>query len=194
MFMLRNTQRAAARGYSVGSGASGAVSIGVGDQAPTVVRFCWQGEGGDPPMEEIERDGRRLLVPRYGRGDIVEEESTFERVSPPTEAEAEAEAPAFIPVPEPVLFESAPSPEPESAQAELAEPEAPAPLSPEAPSRPELDLGFIFRERFRLLSRANDCGEGRLRAIEHTVTVTRRELGLDLERAKRLVLAAIAKS
>jgi hypothetical protein len=83
--------------------------------------------------------------------------------------------------PEPVSVTPAPEPEPL------------APGLSEPPARPEPDPGLIFRERFRLLARANDPGEARLRAIEYTVTVARRELGLDLERAKQLVLAAIAK-
>ena len=68
MFMLRHTQRASKRGYAV---AASAASLEVGDQAPPrsyVIR--WANEP-DQKTEEVERDGKRLVMPRYGsnRGD-----------------------------------------------------------------------------------------------------------------------------
>ena len=66
MFMLRNVQRAAKRGYAV---AASAVSLEVGlvdrEPAQTVV-FSWA--GGDREMDVIERDGQKISVPRYGDG------------------------------------------------------------------------------------------------------------------------------
>jgi hypothetical protein len=186
MFLLRNTQRAAKRGYAVGSGAASlAVSVGGGggDQAPTVVWARWMTSDGErraPAMEEVERDGRRFSVPRYDaeRRGIVEGEVAG---APALIERGELEEQELAS--EPVAVTPAPEPEPVVLAPGLSEP----------PARPELDLGLVFRERFKLLSRANDSGEGRLRAIEHAVNVARRELGLDFERAKQLVLVAVAK-
>jgi hypothetical protein len=65
MFMLRNTQRASKRGYAV---AASAVSfeVGFGDQAaPRNYVIRWANEP-DQETEEVERDGKRLVMPRYG--------------------------------------------------------------------------------------------------------------------------------
>jgi hypothetical protein len=69
MFMLRNTQRAAKRGYAVAaSAASPEVGLNNPASAQTIV-FKWA--GGDREMDVIERDGKNISVPRYdsGRGD-----------------------------------------------------------------------------------------------------------------------------
>jgi hypothetical protein len=60
--------------------------------------------------------------------------------------------------------------------------------------RPDLDFAAICEERRKLLTPDAGPEEGRLRAIEYSVNLARRELGLDLEAAKKLVLPAIAKS
>jgi hypothetical protein len=57
--------------------------------------------------------------------------------------------------------------------------------------RPEPDFGLVFRERFKLIVGNVGPEEGRLRAIEHTVAEYRKHHGVDLETAKRAVLAAI---
>ena len=66
MFMLRNTQRAAKRGYAVAASAA-SLEVGHDDRAPTqTVVFRWA--GGDREMDVIERDGQEISVPRYGDG------------------------------------------------------------------------------------------------------------------------------
>jgi hypothetical protein len=70
MFMLRNTQRASKRGYSVAASAASLEVSRANDQAqPQTIVFSWA--GGDREMDSIERDGQRISVPRYddGRGD-----------------------------------------------------------------------------------------------------------------------------
>jgi hypothetical protein len=58
--------------------------------------------------------------------------------------------------------------------------------------KPEPDFGLVFRERFKLILGSMGAEEGRLRAIEHTVAEYRKRHDVDLETAKRAVLAAIA--
>jgi hypothetical protein len=68
MFMLRNTQRASKRGYAVAaSAASLEVSLDNPASAQTVV-VRWGGDDSDREMDVIERDGKRIPVPRYDRG------------------------------------------------------------------------------------------------------------------------------
>jgi hypothetical protein len=71
MFMLRNTQRASKRGYAIAaSAASLEVSLDKQASARTVV-FSWAKGDSDREMDVIERDGKKISVPRYddGRGD-----------------------------------------------------------------------------------------------------------------------------
>ena len=71
MFMLRNMQRAAKRGYAVAASAA-SLEVGLADRAPAqTVVFSWA--GGDREMDVIERDGKKISVPRYGdgRGDVA---------------------------------------------------------------------------------------------------------------------------
>jgi hypothetical protein len=65
MFMLRNTQRASKRGYAVAASAA-SLEVGFGDQAaPRNYVIRWANES-DLETEEVERDGKRLVMPRYG--------------------------------------------------------------------------------------------------------------------------------
>ena len=65
MFMLRNTQRASKRGYAVAASAT-SLEVGFGDQAaPRNYVIRWANEP-DQETEEVERDGKRLVMPRYG--------------------------------------------------------------------------------------------------------------------------------
>jgi excisionase family DNA binding protein len=68
------------------------------------------------------------------------------------------------------------------------EPEPPAP-----PVELASDFAAIYRERIKLVGGDPGQEEPRLRAIEFTVNACRANTGLDLEQAKRIVLAAIAK-
>ena len=65
MFMLRNTQRAAKRGYAVAASAA-SLDVSLDNQAQRVV-FSWAGDS-DREMDVIERDGRSIPVPRYDNG------------------------------------------------------------------------------------------------------------------------------
>jgi hypothetical protein len=70
MFMLRNTQRASKRGYAVAaSAASLEVSLDNPASAQTVV-LRWGGDGADREMDVIERDGKKISVPRYDKGRV----------------------------------------------------------------------------------------------------------------------------
>ena len=89
MFLLRNTQRASKRGYAVAASAA-SLEVGFGDQAaPRNYVIRWANEP-DQETEEVERDGKRLVMPRYGsnraddadadgRGDDCLEGGGFER-------------------------------------------------------------------------------------------------------------------
>jgi hypothetical protein len=70
MFMLRNTQRASKRGYAVAaSAASHEVSLDKQASVQTVV-FRWGGDDSDREMDVIERDGKKISVPRYDKGRV----------------------------------------------------------------------------------------------------------------------------
>ena len=65
MFFLRNVHRAAKRGYAVAASAA-SFEVGFGDQAaPRNYVIRWANEP-DQETEEVERDGKRLVMPRYG--------------------------------------------------------------------------------------------------------------------------------
>ena len=71
MFLLRNTQRAAKRGYAVAASAA-SLEVGLNNPASAqtiVVR--WAGDDPAREMDVIQRDGKTIPVPRYddGRGD-----------------------------------------------------------------------------------------------------------------------------
>ena len=75
MFILRNTQRASKRGYAVAASAASFEVSQASDQASAqTVVFRWGGDGSDREMDVIERDGKRLSIPRYGGelGDCLE--------------------------------------------------------------------------------------------------------------------------
>ena len=74
MFMLRNTQRAAKRGYAVATSAASLEVSQASDQASAqTVVFRWGGGDSDREMDVIERDGKKLSIPRYGElGDCLE--------------------------------------------------------------------------------------------------------------------------
>jgi hypothetical protein len=67
-----------------------------------------------------------------------------------------------------------------------------ATLSFYRPSQP--DFGLVYRERLKLLRRNVPEEEARARAYDFTVSVCREHSGCDLEKAKSLVRAAIAKA
>jgi hypothetical protein len=69
MFMLRNTQRAAKRGYAVAASAA-RLEVGLGDREPRQIIVSWRNPGeekstDDDGWETIERDGQTVWVPRY---------------------------------------------------------------------------------------------------------------------------------
>jgi hypothetical protein len=70
MFLLRNTQRAAKRGYAVSASAA-SLEVSHNNHAAQTVVFRWGGDDSDREMDVIERDGEKISVPRYdgGRGD-----------------------------------------------------------------------------------------------------------------------------
>ena len=75
IFILRNTQRASKRGYAVAASAASLEVSQASDQASAqTVVFRWGGDGSDREMDVIERDGKRLSIPRYGGelGDCLE--------------------------------------------------------------------------------------------------------------------------
>ena len=61
MFAIRNSARARRRGWIT---SAAAVDLTVGSAAPRNIVITWGGEKAE--MEEIERDGNKLSVPRYG--------------------------------------------------------------------------------------------------------------------------------
>jgi hypothetical protein len=66
MFMLRNTQRAAKRGYAVAASAA-SLEVGFDNRASAQnVVFRWAGDDPAREMDVIERDGKAIPVPRYG--------------------------------------------------------------------------------------------------------------------------------
>ena len=101
MFMLRNVQRAAKRGYAV---AASAASLEVNVDAPPVrytVRWMNERDSKSCPeseADELERDGQTIAVPRYG-GDADPGEGML--ATPPALIEApfvEPEAPSPVEV------------------------------------------------------------------------------------------------
>ena len=71
MFFLRNTQRAAKRGYAVAASAA-SLEVGFGDRAqPQHITISWGDDDSARETDVIERDGKNISVPRYddGRGD-----------------------------------------------------------------------------------------------------------------------------
>ncbi len=66
MFLLRNTQRAAKRGYAVAASAA-SLEVGFGDRAqPQHITISWGGDDSARETDVIERDGKSIPVPRYG--------------------------------------------------------------------------------------------------------------------------------
>jgi hypothetical protein len=60
--------------------------------------------------------------------------------------------------------------------------------------RLEPDLSLVHRERMKLLQRNLGADEARLRSLDFTIDFARKHFGCDLEKAKALVRAAIAKA
>jgi hypothetical protein len=109
MFMLRNVQRAAKRGYAVAASAA-SLEVGLADRAPAqTVVFSWA--GGDREMDVIERDGKKISVPRYGdgRGDDCLEGEVATPAAMIAHEHQDAVAPALEPVAADVLAERAPT-------------------------------------------------------------------------------------
>ena len=124
MFMLRNTQRAAKRGYAVATSAASLEVSQASDQASAqTVVFRWGGGDSDREMDVIERDGKKLSIPRYGElGDCLEgalaesavliEHADTRGLEPAPGLEVEpAEEPSAIEASEPEAPVSAPPPE-----------------------------------------------------------------------------------
>ena len=65
MFMLRNTQRASKRGYAV---AASAGSLEAGHEPARTMVLRWDGDVLDRGIDLIERDGKKISVPRYASG------------------------------------------------------------------------------------------------------------------------------
>src|SRR6476659_4494068 len=63
MFMLRNTQRASKRGYAVAASAAG---LEAGREPAQTIVVRWAGD--DREMDLIERDGKKISVPRFDDG------------------------------------------------------------------------------------------------------------------------------
>jgi hypothetical protein len=149
MFMLRNTQRAAKRGYAVAASAA-TLAVGFDNCAPArTIVFRWGGDDSAPEMDVIERDGKSISVPRYGDGrgdDCLEGE-----VATPAVSIEQAAAVAFEPEPVPSSQMEVLSVVPEQAAAVAFEPE-PVPSSPmEALSVvPEPEPAAVRHERERI--------------------------------------------
>jgi hypothetical protein len=60
--------------------------------------------------------------------------------------------------------------------------------------RPEIDIGLVHSERFKILSRNVDAAEAHARSYDYAISVHRSHYGSDLEAAKRAVMAAIKRS
>jgi hypothetical protein len=107
MFLLRNSQRAAKRGYAVAVSAAN-LEVGSGDRAqPQTYVFRWA-DGPDREMETIERDGKEISIPRYDKvrsNDCLEGE-----VATPATMIGHAAAVEPAPEPEPEPVAVAPSP------------------------------------------------------------------------------------
>jgi hypothetical protein len=86
MFTLRNSARSRRRGWITSAGAP---DLTVTAEQPRTITFRWAGE--DPATDTIERDGRRIEVPRYGpspiEGEVVKPPVLIEHVEPPAPAE-----------------------------------------------------------------------------------------------------------
>jgi hypothetical protein len=121
MFMLRNTQRAAKRGYAVVASAA-SLEVGLVDREPRQIIVSWRSTGeeksdGDDGWETIERDGQTIRVPRYDgarRDDDIEGELSL----PATmleHAAADGPEPEREPVASTPMEALSVAPEPESA-------------------------------------------------------------------------------
>jgi hypothetical protein len=60
--------------------------------------------------------------------------------------------------------------------------------------RPEIDIGLVHSERFKILSRNVDAAEAHARSYDYAISVHRSHYGSDLAAAKRAVMAAIKRS
>jgi len=94
MFLLRNTQRAAKRGYAVAASAA-SLEVSLGEREPQHVTISWGDPSAERETDVIERDGQTFEVPRYGRGDDCLE---GELSTPATLIEHDANAPEPEPV------------------------------------------------------------------------------------------------
>jgi hypothetical protein len=65
MFLLRNTQRVSKRDYAVAASAA-SFEVGFDNRVPKTFVVRWASDDSAREMETIERDGRRIPVPRYG--------------------------------------------------------------------------------------------------------------------------------
>ncbi len=101
MFFLRNVHRAAKRGYAVAASAASLEMTVNANAEPVRYIVRWQGEDeADDGVEMIERDGKQIPVPRYGKpDDCLEGEVT----QPAVMIEHQEPEPAAIEEPEPVV-------------------------------------------------------------------------------------------
>jgi hypothetical protein len=132
MFILRNTQRASKRGYAVAASAASLEVSQASDQASAqTVVFRWGGDDSDREMDVIEREGKKLSIPRYGGelGDCLEgalaesavliEHADTRGLEPAPGLEVEpAEEPSAIEASEPEALVSAPPAESAAARYE----------------------------------------------------------------------------
>jgi hypothetical protein len=122
MFMLRNTHRAAKRGYAVAASAA-SLEVGFGDQAaPHKYVIRWANEP-DQETEEVERDGKRLVMPRYG-SDRADDADADGRRDDCLEGEMTEPSALIDHVPaaaEPGVVESEPDPAPEPVEPVVVE-------------------------------------------------------------------------
>jgi hypothetical protein len=91
MFTIRNSGRARRRGWIT---SAAAVDLTVAPTTPREIVISWAGE--DREMEEIERDGKKISVPRYGVRRVGEDCLEGEVATPAVLIE---DAPAIAPEP-----------------------------------------------------------------------------------------------
>jgi hypothetical protein len=104
MFTIRNSHRARKRGWITSSSSAAELSVSADADQPRTILFRWRTPD-EPAADEIERDGRTLVVPRYGDGGPIDGELSMPPVliEPPAPPQAE-------PTPEPPRLPKWPSP------------------------------------------------------------------------------------
>ena len=104
MFTIRNSHRARRRGWITSSTSAAELSVNFNADQPRTITFRWRSPD-DPPADEVEHDGRTLMVPKYGDGiepidfEVLKSPVLIEHAEPP-EPLVLAE-PSAEPIPEP---------------------------------------------------------------------------------------------